>query len=172
MEAIISALNTAYDVPDRRAWWQERLLAIALISGLELFLIFALALLFFGEVGESASLRLMVMEKSSSRFGHLVRWVGIIGFLMLALDLLYYTAPNIKQRWRFTSPGALFALSCWLLRSLRLQVYVARFGRYNATYGALGGVMVLMLWFYFHWCGDSDWRGDQFRTASNSRQQH
>src|SRR6185295_10127839 len=79
---------------------------------------------------------------------HIVRWFGIIGFLMLGLDLLYYTAPNIEQRWRITSPGALFALSCWLLVSLGFKFYVARFGRYNATYGTLGGVMVLMLWFY------------------------
>jgi membrane protein len=148
MEAIISALNTAYDVPDRRAWWQERLLAVALICGLELFVIFALALLFFGENWGERITQAFGYGETFLTVWHLVRWVGIIGFLLLALDLLYYTAPNIKQRWHFITPGALFALGCWLLLSFGFKIYVARFGRYNATYGALGGVMVLMLWFY------------------------
>ncbi len=149
MEAIISALNTAYDVPNRRAWWQERLLAIVLICGLAFSIIFALALLFFGESWGERIANVYGYGEVFSTIWHIVRWFGIIGFLMLGLDLLYYTAPNIEQRWRITSPGALFALSCWLLVSLGFKFYVARFGRYNATYGALGGVMVLMLWFYF-----------------------
>lgn len=149
MEAIISALNTAYDVPTRRAWWQERLLAIVLICALALFSILALALLFFGESWGERIAQAYGYGDSFETAWHIVRWVGIIGFVMLALDLLYYTAPNMKQRWRIVSPGALFALSGWLIVSFGFKYYVVYFGRYNATYGTLGGVMVLMLWFYF-----------------------
>jgi membrane protein len=149
MEAIISALNTAYDVPDRRAWWRERLLAIVLICGFAVFIIFALALLFLGGIWGERIAAAYGYGGTFDTVWQIVRWVGIIGFLMFALDLLYYTAPNIKQRWRVTTPGALFALGGWLIISFGFKFYVARFGRYNATYGALGGVMLLMLWFYF-----------------------
>lgn len=148
MEAIITALNTAYDVKQRRAWWRERLLALGLTLGLALFVITALGLLFFGEtIGE----RLMQHFGYGDTFKavwNFARWVGIIGFILLALELLYFTAPNLRQRWRETTPGALFALVGWLLVSFGFKFYVVRFGNYNATYGTLGGVMVLMLWLY------------------------
>jgi membrane protein len=148
MEAIISALNTAYDVPNRRAWWHERLLAIVLTCGMALFIILALALLFFGESWGERIAAAYGYGESFETVWQIVRWFGIIGFVMFALDLLYYTAPNLEQRWRIITPGALFALGGWLLVSFGFRFYVARFGNYNATYGALGGVMVLMLWFY------------------------
>ena len=148
MEAIITAVNTAYDIPNRRAWWRERLLALQLTLGLALFVIVALGLLFFGEsIGERVAMHYGYGETFRG-FWNLARWAGIIGFILLALELLYFLAPNTKQRWRDTTPGALFALGGWLLVSFGFKFYVARFGNYNATYGALGGVMVLMLWLY------------------------
>jgi membrane protein len=148
MEAIITALNTAYDVTNRRAWWRERLLALQLTLGLALFVIVALALLFFGEsIGERLALAYGYGETFRA-FWSLARWAGIVGFIFLALELLYFIAPNAEQRLRETTPGALFALGGWLLISFGFKFYVVRFGNYNATYGALGGVMVLMLWLY------------------------
>ncbi|MBI1760404.1 MAG: YihY/virulence factor BrkB family protein [Acidobacteria bacterium] len=148
MEAIITALNTAYDVETRRAWWRERLLALQLTLGLALFVITALGLLFFGEhIGERLA-QFYGYGGTFRTFWNLARWAGIIGFISLALALLYYIAPNLKQRWREALPGALFALGGWLLVTFGFKFYVMRFGNYNATYGALGGVMVLMLWLY------------------------
>lgn len=148
MEAIITALNTAYDIHNRRAWWRERLLALQLTLGLALFVITALGLLFFGEsIGERLAMAYGYGDLFRA-FWHLARWAGIIGFILLALELLYFLAPNAKQRWRETTPGALFALGGWLLVSFGFKFYVVRFGNYNATYGTLGGVMVLMLWLY------------------------
>jgi membrane protein len=148
MEAIITSLNTAYDITNRRAWWRERLLALQLTLGLALFVITALGLLFFGEsIGERLA-RVYGYGETFRAFWNLARWAGIIGFILLALELLYFIAPNSKQRWRETTPGALFALGVWLLVSFGFKFYVVRFGNYDATYGTLGGVMVLMLWLY------------------------
>ncbi len=148
MEALITALNTAYDVEKRRAWWRERLLALQLTLGLALFVITALGLLFFGaSLGERVAQH-YGYGATFRTFWNLARWAGIVGFILLALELLYFIAPNIKQRWRETTPGALFALGGWLLVTFGFKFYVVRFGNYNATYGALGGVMVLMLWLY------------------------
>jgi membrane protein len=148
MESIITLLNLAYDVEKRRAWWRERLLALHLTLGLALFVFTALGLLFFGEtLGERVS-QIYGYGATFETFWNLARWGIIIGFILLALELLYFIAPNIKQRWRETTPGALFALSGWLMVTFGFKFYVVRFGNYNATYGALGGLMVLMLWLY------------------------
>lgn len=148
MESIIVLLNLAYDVEKRRAWWHERLLALHLTLGLALFVFTALGLLFFGEsLGERVTQHYGYGENFQT-FWNLARWAGIVGFILLALELLYFIAPNIRQRWRETTPGALFALGCWLVITFGFKFYVVRFGNYNATYGALGGVMVLMLWLY------------------------
>lgn len=148
MESIITLLNLAYDVEKRRAWWRERLLALQLTLGLALFVFTALGLLFFGETLGERVTQIYGYGAIFETFWNLARWGIIIGFILLALELLYFIAPNIKQRWRETTPGALFALSGWLIVTFGFKFYVVRFGNYNATYGALGGVMVLMLWLY------------------------
>jgi membrane protein len=148
MESLINALNVAYDIPRGRGWWQDKWLSIWLTLGLAAFVTTALVLLFFGGV---------IGNQIAAGFGYgalfqtvwaLLRWGVIVLFIFLALELTYYLAPNVKQPWRATTPGALFALVSWLLISWGFKHYVARFGNYNATYGALGGVMILMIWLY------------------------
>jgi membrane protein len=73
--------------------------------------------------------------------------------MLLGLELVYYFAPNLRRgeqgrRWELFSPGAIFAVAFWLLISFAFRFYVSQFGTFNATYGALGGVMALMLWLY------------------------
>ena len=77
-----------------------------------------------------------------------VRWVAGIGFLILVLDITYYAAPSVRHRWRWLTPGAVLAVSAWVMISLGLSFYLPRYGRYEATYGALTAVISLMLWFY------------------------
>lgn len=67
---------------------------------------------------------------------------------LFAMALVYYYAPDAQQEWIWITPGSIFAALLWLLVSLAFKFYVANFGSYNATYGAIGGVIVLMLWFY------------------------
>ena len=74
-------------------------------------------------------------------------WAGI-GFLILVLDITYYAAPSVRHRWRWLTPGAVLAVSAWVMISLGLSFYLPRYGRYEATYGALTAVISLMLWFY------------------------
>lgn len=148
MEAIIIALNIAYDAPPTRSWVQERLLAILLTFGLTVFILTALTLMFFGE-------EISARIANAYGFGEVFKfvwvwaqWPIVIFLVFLGLDLIYYFAPNIRHRWKYFSPGAVFAVTLWLLVSFGFRYYVSRFGNYNATYGTLGGVMILMLWFY------------------------
>lgn len=148
MEAIIVSLNKAYGATESRAWWREKALAIGLTLGLAVFVLLALTLIFFGEsIGLRISQYFGLGALFQTVFG-IAQWpLGSI-LILLGIDLIYYFAPNINQRWRWFTPGAVFAVVGWLLISFGFRYYVSRFGNYNATYGALGGVMVLMLWFY------------------------
>ncbi len=148
MESLINSLNVAYDVPRGRGWAKDKWRSIWMTLGLAVFVSTALVLLFFGGV---------IGNQIAAGFGYgalfqtgweFLRWGVIVGFIFFALELIYFFAPNVKQRWRSTTPGSLFALISWLLISYGFKHYVARFGRYNATYGALGGVMILMIWLY------------------------
>jgi membrane protein len=153
MEAIIGALDRAYGAGPARAWWKQRLLAVALTLGLAVFIISALTLIFFGE---SIGARMATYFGFSGTFETvwaLAQWPIVVGLTLLGVELIYYFAPNFGRgkngkRWDWLTPGAVFAVGLWLLISFGLRFYVSRFGHFDATYGALGGVMVLMLWLY------------------------
>jgi membrane protein len=153
MEAIITSLNIAYDAPSTRAWWKERLLAVLLTLGLAAFIIAALALIFFGGNISGQIAKYFGLSRTFKTVWGVAQWPIVIGLALLGIELVYYFAPNVKKgrhghRWEWFTPGAIFAVGFWLLISYGFRFYVSRFGNFNATYGALGGVMVLMLWLY------------------------
>lgn len=148
MAALIGSLNVAYNVQEHRPWWKQRLLAIFLTIGLAVFTIMALALIFFGgSIGESIAL-VYGFGSAYHVFWNIAQWPLLIVFVLLGVDLVYYLAPNLPLRWRWITPGSVFALICWIAISYGLRFYLGRFSNYNATYGSIGGVMVMMLWLY------------------------
>ncbi|OGF22515.1 MAG: hypothetical protein A2V63_11745 [Candidatus Eisenbacteria bacterium RBG_19FT_COMBO_70_11] len=72
----------------------------------------------------------------------------IVLFLVVAMANLYYFAPDVKQRWRWISPGSVFAVVGWIAASLGFSYFVRHFGSYNVTYGSLGTVIILLSWLY------------------------
>lgn len=154
MEAVMGSLNRAFNVTTTRPWWKDRMLAILLTLGLSIFIIGALTLIFFGGTISEQIARIFGFSHTFQTIWSLAQWPIVIILLLLGLELIYYFAPNIKrgkqgQRWEWLTPGTIFALVFWLLISFGFRFYVSKFGNYNATYGALGGVMMLMLWLYF-----------------------
>lgn len=148
MEAIISSLNKAYGATVTRPWWREKSLAIGLTLGLAVFVLTALMLIFFGEsIGMRIAQFFGLGELFQTVFS-IALWPLSSLLILLGVELIYFLAPNVKQKWHWFTPGAVFAVVCWLLISFGFRYYVSHFGNYNATYGALGAVMVLMLWFY------------------------
>ncbi len=78
----------------------------------------------------------------------ILKWPVIFALVSGGMALIYYFAPDADQDWVWLTPGSIFATTLWLLASLGFKYYVANMGAYTETYGAIGGVMVLMLWFY------------------------
>jgi len=140
----VSALNAAYDIEEGRPWWKVRLIAIALTIGMAIFFLVSFTLVLAGpSIAEYIGQTL--------RMGGVVEWTWKIlqwpiafGLVSLAIALVYFFAPDAEQDWIWITPGAVVATTLWLA----FKLYVTRFADYNAAYGALGGVMVLLLWFY------------------------
>ena len=79
----------------------------------------------------------------------IAKWPVMVLVISFMFAVLYYWAPNVEQpRFRWISPGSLFAVVAWILASAAFGLYVANFGSYNATYGSLAGVIVFLLWLW------------------------
>jgi membrane protein len=72
----------------------------------------------------------------------------VLLLLIGAIDQLYYVGPAVRQRWRWVTPGAVVAVLGWVAASLGFSAYVRHFGSYNATYGSIGAVIILLTWMY------------------------
>ncbi len=148
LNAIIDTLNQAYDIQEARPWWKVKLIALALTIALAAFIVVAFALVL---VGPTVAERVAAWAHLGPAFAwgwKILQWPVIFLLVTLAVGLIYYFAPDAVQEWIWIAPGSILATSLWLAISLGFKFYVAHFTSYNATYGAIGGVIVLMLWFY------------------------
>jgi len=149
--AAIEALNVAYDVQDDRPFWKTRPLAIGLALTIGGLLLLTLAVMILGpRFGEWLASRVHL----SNVFVFLwpfIHWSIAIAFTILAVEALYYLAPNVKQRFLATLPGAMLAVGCWIALSYLLGFYFRHFANFNKTYGTLGAGIALMVWLY--WTG-------------------
>lgn len=149
--AAIEALNIAYDVQDDRPFWKTRPLAmlLALITGFLLLL--ALSVMIVGpRFGQWLAIRVNLSNVFVLLWPY-IHWSIAIGFTVLAVEALYFLAPNVKQRFLATLPGAILAVGCWLALSYLLGMYFRHFANFNKTYGTMGAAIALMTWLY--WTG-------------------
>ena len=146
--AIMAGLNRAYGVEENRPWWKVRITALLLTLGSSLFVIAATVLLIFGpQLGTWLAASVGLGDVFAAAW-NVARWVIILGCLIVALAALYYFAPDVQQQWRWITPGSVCAVIGWILASLGFAYYVNNFGSYNATYGSIGAVIVLLTWMY------------------------
>ena len=148
VNAIIDTLNQAYDIQEGRPWWKVKAIALGLTVALAIFIVVSFTLVIAGPT---------LAEKVAAWF-HLgpvfewswkiLQWPVVFALVSLAIAMVYYYAPDAEQDWIWITPGSIVATALWLLISLGFRFYVTNFGSYNATYGTIGGVIVLMLWFY------------------------
>jgi membrane protein len=146
--SIIGAVNRAYDIEDERPWWRTRLLSIGLTLALATLIIVSFLLVLVGPtLAESVAGRLGLGAVFESTW-KLLQWPAAFALAAFAIGIIYYFGPDAEQQWEWITPGAVLATALWLLASLVFKFYVASFADYTAAYGTLGGVIVLMLWFY------------------------
>ncbi|WP_347550972.1 YihY/virulence factor BrkB family protein [Pseudalkalibacillus hwajinpoensis] len=148
MMALMRALNLAYDVDETRSFIKARLLSIFLTLGLVLVFIVTLVLPVFGGVIINTLTSALSLPESTEFLFRILRWVIAVGIMACILAALYHFAPNKHFPFKEVIIGAIVATIGWQIISLAFSFYISNFGNYSATYGSLGGVIILMLWFY------------------------
>ncbi len=148
VRSLMNAMNKAYDVEEGRPTWKLMLLAVVYTIGLAVILLATAGLMITGP---------QVMEWLASQIGlkdivvtlwTWLRWPVIVVLMMLVVALVYYVTPDVEQDFRFITPGSVLAVIVWIVASIAFGIYVQNFGNYDATYGSIGAVIVLLLYFY------------------------
>ena len=160
MNALGQSLNAAYDVRETRPWWKVRLISIALTFALSTLITSALVIVLYGgQLGRSVA-ALIHEGRAFDEVWKILQWPIALAFVVITFALIYHFAPDLAAkrrqrrlsasdyRRRWLSPGVVVAVALWLLVSLGFRVYLHFFNSYSATYGSLGAVISLMLWFY------------------------
>jgi membrane protein len=146
--ALIEALNVAYDVGKMRSWWRDRLQALLLTFTTGMLSLVGLLLIIAGPQFGHLLTELFPIPRAFGDIWPSMRLVTIFVTFVVAVETQYYLAPNRKQRFVDTLPGALVAVLGIFLSSAVLGYYFNHLANYNKTYGSLGAVIILMLWFY------------------------
>ena len=149
MTAIIDTLNQAYDIQEGRPWWKVRITAIGLTVALAIFIVGSTVLVVAGPALADKVAGWFQLGAAFAFTWKVVQWPIVFVLASVGIAIIYYFAPDADQDWVWITPGSIFATFLWLLISLGFRFYVTNFGAYTETYGAIGGVIVVMLWFYF-----------------------
>lgn len=149
-DAITEALAIAYDVHDDRPFWKTRLRAIGLgviTAGL---VSSALAIMIVGPRFGAWLASRIYLSREFVLLWPAIHWTVAIVFTLLAVELIYFLAPNVKQRFGATLPGAILAVTCWIGLSYLLGFYFRHVANLSRTYGTLAGFIAFMTWFYWN----------------------
>ena len=146
--SMCTTLNAAYDITEGRPWWKVRLIAIGLTIGLAFFTLISMALIIAGPGVARQFADMVGLGEVFVWTWSILRWPVIFVLIATAIALIYYFAPDAEQEFVWITPGSVLATLLWIGISYGFKTYVATMGNYTETYGLIGGVMVLLLWFY------------------------
>jgi membrane protein len=153
VSALQDTLNVVFKLDNRRSFFVARLYAILLTIVLTVLISSALGCMFAGDFAAPLIERRMAHSAFSIAAGVSVRvsaWALSACILALSFSMVYYWVPDWRERhWRWLTPGIVLAIAGWLTVSFGLRIYLHFFNNYPVTYGSLGAVMVLLIWFYF-----------------------
>jgi len=148
VDAVRKALNLAYKVGESRPFWRTELIAFGMTIGGALLVLVGITVLILGGNGG-----LWLARQLGITTGYIVvlgwlRWPITICAIFTCSALAYHFLPNVEHKIKFITPGALVGTAAWLLATVGFAKYAAHLGSYNVTYGSIGGVIVLLTWFY------------------------
>ena len=149
MAAMISGLNAAYEVKDRRSWFKVRGIALALTVAISALIVVALiAVLAGANFANWAGFKYGLGEVTVTAW-RTVEVIMAIAFVTLSFSLIYYFGPDLReQRWHWITPGSLTGVLLWIAATFGFRAYLHFFNTYSETYGSLGAAMILLVWLY------------------------
>jgi len=147
--ALIDALNQAYDVKDTRPWWKQKLVALAAVIVIGVVILLSTVLILGGDTAADFIADKFAWGATARSAAKILPIPIAFALLTTIAALAYYFLPNLRQSKRQVFVGAVFTTIAWTIVTFAFRAYVANFANYNATYGAIGGVIVLLTWMYF-----------------------
>jgi membrane protein len=147
--AFMRASNVIYETPEGRAFWKLRplQLAVALVM-VVLIALLALGLVLTGPIVDAIAGPIGLGDTAVSVW-NIAKWPVMVAIFIVMIDVLYYASPNVKLRgFKWVTAGSVVAIVVWAIASAAFAFYVANFGSYDKTYGTLGGLVALLVWFW------------------------
>jgi membrane protein len=142
--AAMDAMNRILEVRESRSWWKQRFVGMlmALSQAAILIVVFA-TILAWPQI-----LHYLGLDRTTAMLATIIHGFAVFLVILLSFAMAMYFAPDAEQRWEWITPGSLAGSCVLLLVSLLFRVYVQHWGNYSATYGSLGGIVVLMSWIW------------------------
>lgn len=151
LNGIIEAFNASYHTVESRHWINRRLTSLGLFIILFILVTFAILMLFFSKLGINYLYTEGMIKASANHILIITgKWLIIAGLTFFAISFLYFMAPARKTKWKFFSPGSLFAALFSIITSIVFSYFVNHFAPFNEFYGSIGTLMVVMLWMNFN----------------------
>jgi membrane protein len=150
VNATISALDKCYDVGRSRPFYKQRPLAVVLTLALASLMLLLMLVLPVGAVviGWIEQNSYALVSRPIVLLWKSIRYPASLVLLFSALHVLYHYGPSVRQKRSYISPGAVFCVAVWISLGLAFRFYLSHFGKFNETYGTVGGVAILLLFFY------------------------
>lgn len=147
--SMMSALNVAYGVREKRSWIKTHLISVGLTAGISILVTSALAMILIGPNASDAVGSFLHLGSAFIFAWKVVQYPAALFSVVLAFSLIYYFGPDLKeQHWYWITPGSVAGVLLWLAASSGFRLYLHYFNSYSKTYGSLGAVMILLVWFY------------------------
>jgi membrane protein len=146
--SMVGALNRAYDIEEGRPWWKVRLVAVGLTLVVAAIVLAALSLMMVGPGLAEKIGRVTGWGAPIESAWLVLLWPLVFALVTTSIDLIYYFGPDVDQDWEWITPGALVATVLWLVISFLFKLYMANFADYEGSYGTVGGIIVVLLWFH------------------------
>lgn len=146
--ALITTINRAYNIRPRRNIAQQKVLSIGLTLALSGLWLIAMTIILVGPTATQQLFQIVGIASETNTFWTSVRLPMAFLLNLAALSILYYVAPEAKQKFRWIMPGALTSTILWLGASQAFRIFLGNFGQYNKTYGSLATVVILMIWLW------------------------
>lgn len=149
MTQLMSTLNAAYEVHEGRSWIKVHMISLGLTLAMSVLVIAALVLVLTGSHVVASIGQRVGLTEAALISAKVLQWLLALGFVIFAFAIVYYFAPDVKeQHWYWITPGSVIGMTLWAAASAGLRLYLHFFNSYTRSYGSLGAVIILMLWFY------------------------
>lgn len=142
------AMNQVYGVEEARPAWKRIPLSVVYIIGVAALLLIAAGLMVVGPQAMNWLAHQLGIEQIVVLLWNWLRWPVAVCMLIAVVAAVYYLAPDVKQEFRFITPGSVFAVVGWIAASLGFGYYAQNFANYNATYGSIGAIIIFLFYLY------------------------